>query len=89
MVQIAPALVFVAGGLACASAFTGPLGVTTSTFGGVDVTASPASSAPARRSVITPRMGGKENAIRCAAVVISTFGSAGPPCVRLILSYIL
>ncbi|CAM9639558.1 unnamed protein product [Ascophyllum nodosum] len=64
MVQIAPALVFVAGGLACASAFTGPLGVTTSTFGGVDVTASPASSAPARRSVITPRMGGKENAIR-------------------------
>lgn len=77
MVQIASVLVVVAGGVACASAFTGPVGVTTSTFGGIGVADSKTSSAPARSSVVTPRMGGKENAIRCA-ILVSTCGSAWP-----------
>eukprot|EP00904_Undaria_pinnatifida_P010688 jgi/Undpi1/674/HiC_scaffold_10.g04138.m1 len=53
------------GGAACASAFTGPMAVTSFTGVRVPESVDCVAAAPsARRSVVTPRMGGKENAIR-------------------------
>lgn len=79
MIQLARTIAVLVGGAACASAFTGPMGVTS--FSGVRVTdnvdtISSVPSPPARRSVVTPRMGGKENAIRLAVIfrMICVFG---------------
>lgn len=64
MVQLTRTLAALVGSAACASAFTGPMGVTS--FSGVRVAdnVETVAASPARRSVVTPRMGGKENAIR-------------------------
>lgn len=71
MVQLLRTIAVLVGGAACASAFTGPMGVTS--FSGVRVSESvdTVAPAPARRSVVTPRMGGKENAIRCVVGSVS------------------
>lgn len=62
MIRMARTIAVLVGGIACASAFTGPLGV--NSFSGVRVAEIVNVMAPARRSIVTPMMGGKENAIR-------------------------
>lgn len=64
MVQMSFTIAMLMGGATCATAFTGPLGATS--FGGARIVERSDAVAPARRSVVTPTMGGKENAIRCA-----------------------
>ncbi len=68
MVQLVRTLAALAGSVACASAFTGPLGVTS--FSGMRVAdnVEKVAAAPGRRSVVTPTMGGKENEIRYASL---------------------
>lgn len=68
MVQLVLTLAALFGSAACASAFTGPMA--TSSFTGMRVADNVETvvAAPARRrSAVTPRMGGKENAIRYVA----------------------
>lgn len=61
MVKITGTMAVLLGGAACASAFMGSVG----SFSGMRVIQNVNTVAPARRtSVVTPRMGGKENAIR-------------------------
>lgn len=57
-----PLAMMLMGGMACVSAFTGPVGF--SSFGGVSVIESVDAMTPVRRPIVTPTMGGKENEIR-------------------------
>ncbi|CAM9274976.1 unnamed protein product [Ectocarpus sp. 4 AP-2014] len=70
MVQVARTLAALVGSAACASAFMGPA---VTSFSGVRVVdnVDAVLASPARRSVVTPRMGGKENAIRQRIVTVN------------------
>ncbi|CAM9668081.1 unnamed protein product [Ectocarpus sp. 12 AP-2014] len=70
MVQLARTLAALVGSAACASAFMGPA---VTSFSGVRVVdnVDAVVASPARRSVVTPRMGGKENAIRQRIVTVN------------------
>ena len=83
MVQLVRTFAALVGSAACASAFTGPMA--TSSFTGMRVADNVETvvAAPAgRRSVVTPRMGGKENAIRYDASALDRRCSSSRSWVR-------
>lgn len=87
MVQLVRTLAALVGSAACASAFTGPMA--TSGFTGMRVADNVETvvAAPAgRRSVVTPRMGGKENAIRYDAFPLDCPCLPTESCIRRFLT---